>query len=225
MKRASTARSQPFSSPRLDLSGRVWLMVLFKGLSAGGLLPIPRMRLHRILYLSQALAPIFAAKAPRVSVLKFHRGPFFPEAQWDIDRLAVSGLLEMKGIRYAPNSSWIDSDYDLTRQGYELVDRLFELPSCRNLRDFLAGLAASYSTVSDEKIDEAPLHDLNYAAPATPNGALIEFETRDENESLRTAEYFSRLWPAELPPNRKEQLYYYIKLLERRATWPLPVAS
>ncbi|HEV2806314.1 MAG TPA: hypothetical protein VGW57_15430 [Chthoniobacterales bacterium] len=202
-----------------DLSGRAWLLLLFSALGEAGLLPVPKMRLHRVLYLSNCLAPVFESKAPVDRVVKYFRGPFYPDAQWDIDRLMAGNLLILTEIQYGlvdERGSWIDARYDLAADGKRVTHDLLSLPSLRRIYGFLVELANAFSSLADDRLDNTALKDVNYTAPAKARGALISFDSPQVNYSVQTAELFRHLAPVTPIANRREQLFLYVRYLDRR---------
>ena len=63
-----------------------------------GLLPISKTRFHRLLFLSNCLAELFDAQPPAKRVLKNEHGPYYPDAQWAVDRLIAMGMLLIKRV-------------------------------------------------------------------------------------------------------------------------------
>src|SRR5258708_3989440 len=99
-----------------NLMRRVWLLLLPDGAERVGLIPISKLRLHRLAYLANALSPLYDLPVPDGQIVKYKRGPYYPDLQWDIDRLAVQGSIRIYVIRHARDKFgwWLDADYGLT---------------------------------------------------------------------------------------------------------------
>ena len=85
---------------RANLRTRVWLLILLDGAERAGLTPMSKERFHRLVYLANSLAPIYDLPPPDRKILKYKHGPFYPDVQWDLDRLAVQGLVEILKIKH-----------------------------------------------------------------------------------------------------------------------------
>ena len=68
---------------------RVWLTYLLMAAHRTGLAPMSKKRLHRLVFLSNCLAPLFEATPASAQIVKYKRGPFYPVVQWELDRLAT----------------------------------------------------------------------------------------------------------------------------------------
>ena len=102
-----------------DLGRRVWLLLLLDGAERAGIAPLAEMRLHRLVFLANVLAPVYDLPVEDGKVVKYRRGPFYPDVQWDLDRLAVSGLADISEIRHIKDEHgwWFSAKYGLRKQG------------------------------------------------------------------------------------------------------------
>src|SRR5580704_18335291 len=97
-----------------DIS-RVWLTYLLMAAYRTGLSPISKKRLHRLVFLSNCLAPLFVATPASAQIVKYKRGPFYPVVQWELDRLTAMGVLNVANIIYFRDKDgwWQEADYSI----------------------------------------------------------------------------------------------------------------
>ena len=203
-----------------DLGRRVWLLLLLDGAERAGIAPLPEMRLHRLVFLANVLAPVYDLPVEDGKVVKYRRGPFYPDVQWDLDRLAVSGLADISEIRHIEDEHgwWFSAKYGLRKQGMRLVGEALRRPEMAALHRFHCELLAAYSSLPDEAQPGAALVDATYAAPDQNLDDVIDFaEWRDRNASVNTTGLFVNSLPAGLALNERERLHLYMHYLGRMA--------
>src|SRR5712671_607892 len=107
------------------LVARMWLLFLLDASERAGIAPLSVERLHRLVYLANALAPVYELLVPDGYILKYRRGPFFPLVHWDIGRLVAQGLVTATGSRPTKDKLgyWMAANYSLSKVGMIAVDR------------------------------------------------------------------------------------------------------
>src|SRR5438046_2937109 len=97
----------------LVFTTRVWLTFLVHAANRAGLTPLPNQRMHRIVFLSNCLAPLFQAAPNTARIVKYKHGPFYPLIQWELDRLATMGVLTVADIKYTHDERgwWVNAVY------------------------------------------------------------------------------------------------------------------
>jgi hypothetical protein len=203
----------------LVFTTRVWLTFLVQAAHRAGLTPLPKQRLHRVVFLSNCLAPLFEATPNTARIVKYKHGPFYPLIQWELDRLATMGVLTVANIKYTHDDRgwWVSSDYG--------VDRLAAvITHCRRtiygqrLDEYLTEVVAGFASLHGAALDEVALRDENYDRPGASDDTFIDFSEHEENFSLRTARAFRTVLPIELVPTQKEELFLYMRFLEALVT-------
>jgi hypothetical protein len=113
----------------VDLGARMWLLLLLDAAERSGIAPVSVKRLHRLVYLANAMAPVYDLLTPDGYILKYKRGPFFPAVQWDIDRLSAQGLAQVSNSKRLEDELgwWFEANYSLTKLGMEAVDTAITL--------------------------------------------------------------------------------------------------
>lgn len=206
---------------RALLSARMWLLTLLDGAERTGIAPLSVQRLHRLVYLANAMAPVYELLTPDGYVLKFKRGPFFPEVQWDIDRLSVQGLAAVSGTsrRRDDLGWWFEAEYSLAQPGMAAVDHAMHLEEVGQKAAFLREVARAFAALlrqealADKDADEALLSDVTFIR-ADAEGA-IDFRTASENLSALAAGAIAYKVADEEFVSRRAKVHLYFRYLEQ----------
>jgi hypothetical protein len=195
----------------------MWLLMLLDGAERAGVAPMPSHEIHRMAFLANCLSPIYDLPIPDDEIMKYRRGPFYPELQWDLDRLAVSGLAEISSIRHERDEHgwWFFADYALASSGIAAVNHALGSPRAKRVHSFLIEIAASYATLDSDTRDRAPLQDANYSNPRVTGRALVEFGELRRNFSARTANAFEKYAPEGTQLRGRDKLFLYFRYLDR----------
>ncbi len=179
---------------------------------------ISKTNFHRLLFLSNALAPVYDATPPSHLIMKYVRGPFYPSAQWDLDRMAVQGIVQAQQVISKPDKhgAWTSALYRLSPLGFDIVKKAIDLPTVAPIWEFLLDLAVAYSHIDSDLREEAVLKDRTYDLPGKSNKSVINFELEEDNNSLSASNTFVELAPEWLKPGRQDRLRMYLKYLELR---------
>lgn len=201
-----------------DFRDRVWLLMLIAAITRAGTEIISKRSCHQLLFLSNALAPVYGTNPPDHLVMKYIRGPFYPKAQWDLDRMAIQGVVRPVNVESQKDKhgAWTYADYCLTRLGFDIVNQVTALPTVAPVWEFLQDLAIAYTNVQCELRNDAVLKDRTYDAPGVGNKAILSFEDDEDNRSIAAANTFVELAPQWLKPGRQDRLRMYLKYLELR---------
>ena len=185
---------------------QVWLVFLMGAAQKAGLLPISKRLFHRIIYLSNCLAPLFETTPTAATIVKYKRGPFYPRLQWYLDRLAVLGVLKVRDIEYTTDEHgvWMEATYRTNGTTRHVID------TCTHLTEMVFAVAS----ISKRTWDRAALHDATYGEPGKSDGALIDFADPSNNLSVQTARAFQAVLPRGIIVSPKEEMFLYLRFLE-----------
>lgn len=203
-----------------SMGRRIWLLLLLRACARAGLRPVSKLRLHRLIFLSNCLAPVYGETPLDEKVIKYKWGPYYPEAQWDIDRMAIQGLVALTDVEVSKdkrNGWWLHANYELLAKGRELCEEVIEVMLLEKVFEFLSELAHGYATLDDAVLDNVALKDATYNAPAVAEWAPIDFSEIKNNYSALTASAFGDLLPIQVSPNAREQVQLYLRYLARVA--------
>lgn len=208
---------------RAVLAARMWLLSLMDAAERAGVAPLSVERLHRLVYLANAMAPVYDLLTPDGYILKYKRGPFFPEVQWDIDRLSVQGLTAVSNLRRTKDDQgwWFEAHYSLTRKGMAAIDQALLLGEVERKAAFLREVVRAFSAIlrSEDRdqppgeVDAALLEDVAFTR-ADLEGP-IDFRTASENLTALAAGAIGRCVGGDHPVGRRAEVHLYFRYLEQ----------
>lgn len=198
---------------------RTWLLILVGASGTAGLTPLSGQLFHRMVFLSNSLAKLYETQPPAELVLKQDRGPYYPQAQFELERLVVKGLVTMTGMRWTEGADrQMEASFSLAPAGLACVRRLVSTSSwCASVQSFLNDLAAAVAHVVEGNEVSTADRDLTYSQPGIQDRTVISFRSREERLSQRATEEIASLSPPGCEPSRQHQLRLYLKYLERLA--------
>jgi hypothetical protein len=181
-----------------------------------GLLPLDKRVLHRLIFLSNCLAPLFEETPASARIVKYKRGPFYPVIQWNLDRLAATGVINISGVRYEMDDFgvWMEAHYSINEQTKQVIRRCREITYGQRLDEYLTEVTFGFASLNQRSWEKLALKDRTYDAPGTSDGAFIDFTEEERNFSVQAAEAFKKVLPKEITPSRKEELFLYLRFLE-----------
>lgn len=198
---------------------RVWLLILVGASGTAGLTPLSDKLFHRMVFLSNSLAKLYETQPPAELVLKQDRGPYYPQAEIELERLVIQELVTMTGMRWTEGADrQMEASFSLSPSGLACVRRLVMASGwCARVQSFLNDLAAAVAHVDEGDEVSTADRDLTYSQPGIQDRAVISFRSREERLSQRATEEIASLSPAGCEPSRQHQLRLYLKYLERLA--------
>jgi hypothetical protein len=203
----------------VNLRNRAWLLGLVRVANWAGLRPVSNRHVHALVFLANSLAPIYQDEGVETRVVKQAQGPFYPDAQWDLDRMVGQRLLTISNDRpsYTEDGWMLNTRYEVTTLGIELVKKFRQAPILDKSYNFLVELAAAFASLTGDERDTAPLEDAIYSIPNRPNGTALVFENATDNYSVLTASAFDELVGAELTLSPRDRVHLYLRYLARSA--------
>lgn len=199
---------------------RAWMLILLQAGTVAGFVPMRSTMLHRLVFLSNTLAQVYETVPPSEFVLKHRRGPFYPQAQFELERMAAQGLVTLTDLHWSTQGSDLQLrvSFSLSKGGRMLARRWTEESQwCSQVQSFLTDLCVAVASVDDGREVEAADHDLTYNQPWASQYAVIAFRNPQERLSQRGVDAIADMAPDGLEPNRQHQLRLYLKYLEKLA--------
>jgi hypothetical protein len=204
------------SAKGVRIRRRVRILMLLDADDYAMIAPISIARFHAFAFLADVLSPIYHFVPLSGRILKRRAGPYFPDLQWEIDRLVGLGLVTIYGLVpvVETKEAYIEAALSLDRSRSEaLLELVHAEPEFRSLRDFFRELAGALSNIEDVDLDAATRSDVTWEAG--PKGAVIDYaEWRATNFSTKSADrieqFATRAWGsdgAQLSPGAKINLY------------------
>ena len=199
----------------VNLRNRAWLLGLAVLANQAGLRPVSKKQLHSLVFLANSLATIYSDEGVDRRVIKHAHGPFYPDAQWDLDRMVGQGLLRISDVHFSDDEGrwWMDANYEASPLGQQVYERCRREPMLGRSYRFLVELVNAFASLARDAQDRAPLFDAIYSAPGHPDWSPIVFESAQDNHSARTATSFDYLVGPDIRLGPKERLQLYFGYL------------
>jgi hypothetical protein len=206
------------STEDLDFGGarhrlRGWLLFVLEGFGRFDPEPVPHERLHLLLYFAAVLAPVYRLETPVIKILKHRPLPFYPEAQFTLECLAVSGHVANGGRSGIRDDGWSSDAYRILPAGVETARLLAVSAWGRRVRNFAHDLVQGFLRLDPDSAIRVADEDAFYR-----HGRM---ETDDVkavtamNDAVRAAE-----WVAddgdEGPANERDKVFMYLAYLQAR---------
>jgi hypothetical protein len=200
---------------------RVRLLMLLDAADYTVITPISTGRLHAFAYLADVLSPVYDLAPTAGSIRKRRAGPYYPELQWELDRLVGMGLVEVFDLNpvVEETRAYIDASFALERdRSARLLSIIGREEQFVKLNEFFQELAGALADVPDVELDATTSADATWESGA--DGAVIDYaEWRAHNYSRagadRVGQIASEIWGrggTPLSPAAKINLYvHYMK--------------
>lgn len=204
-----------------DHWARAWLMTLLDGAARAGLTPLPHAAIHHLAFLANVLAPVYGLPVESGLVTRWRRGPYSPELQWDLDRLAIMGLARLDSVKPVNDGGkWFVARYGLGPRAPPFLENALAVDSLARAHRFHCELFAAYASLPATHRGAAAMEDATYAN--TVDGDLSERETvidfaewRNRNYTQRASATLERqLGGVQVDPRRR--IHVYLRYLARR---------
>lgn len=196
---------------------RSWMLLLVDAAARNGISPISKLRLHRLVFLTNCLSPLYKIRSNDEQIVKYKRGPYYPVLQWHLDRLVGQSLLRILRIHHFEDQQgwWMDAEYSISRRGVDVIERLGQLEQVARLSDYLLEVAKAYASQSDDALDEVILGDLTYSDAKRALGAVIDFSFPADNLSTQAANSFSAFVRDPILVSAEDKVHLYVDYLDR----------
>lgn len=203
---------------------RIRLLMLLDAADYAGNSPLSVSRLHAFAFLADVLSPLYNLTALSGRIMKRRIGPYFPDLQWELDRLIGQGLVDVSDLQPIVEvaTAYLDARYSLNRPlALPLLEAAMEDAELLRLRDFFRQLAGALGAVPEEDLDAAAQADVTW--DSGHSGAIIDYaEWRAQNYSKISAERIEEIAREQvsvrdlrLSPGTKVSLY--VQYLRRAA--------
>lgn len=205
----------------LDLvRGRTWVLLAVDACDRAGLTPIEKERFHRLIFLSNCLAELFSATPPAKRVVRYKRGPFYPDVQWQLDRLVTMGLLSINGLSLEldKHGPWTRANYGIRSLGVRAAELIRQTPLGRQTGAYIDELVYGFAALNAQHLDDVALRELNYAAPGLAEGVLITFDDAETNRAIRKTTEIARVAPTLLSDRVRQKLQLYLRYIDASET-------
>lgn len=201
-------------------SDRLRLVFLLDACQAADLAPVPIRRFHALAFLANILAPVWSERSFDGKILKRSGGPYYPDLQYELDRLVGLGIVTTHGVGHVKDQGrWrLDGAFALSEtRARPIIEWASAFVGERATIGFFRRLAFAVSRLAFP-IEDIVTLDVTWADRRTGTGDVIDFsEWQVANYSAAAATYFENVSPHGIKMSRGDKLQLYMRLLERRA--------
>ena len=200
----------------VQIRRRIRILMLLDAADYAVISPIPIPRFHALAFLADVLSPIYDFVPLTGKILKRRNRPYFPDLQWEVDRLIGLNLVSpcelMPIVETA--GAYVNASLLLERErSAAVLDLVHAEPEFQSHRDFFRELAGALSNIEDADLDAATQSDVTWGAGH--KGAVIDYaEWRAKNYSAMSADRIEEVAiqalggrGAQLSPGAKINLY------------------
>lgn len=200
------------------LNRRTWMLLLLDAAERSGITPLPTAQIHQLAFYANGLTPVYEMELRGPELLRLQNGPFYPDVQWDIDRMAGLGLLDLASVAYTlrDEGAWLEAEYQLSEHGRAASKRATAGPRARRTLHFLMEIVDAYVRIGVTEVrTRAIWDDPTYGDPELVEQALIDLADPEHNATAWTAELFQSFTSSKIPLSSREKLHLYFKYLRR----------
>jgi hypothetical protein len=129
-----------------SLQRRVRLVMLLDTADYAMISPVSTGRLHAFAYLADVLSPVYHLLPMSGRIYKRAIGPYFPELQWELDRLIGMALVNVSDLKaeVEEDQAYVDAHFALQRdRAAYMLGGIYEDAELLRLRDLFRELAAA----------------------------------------------------------------------------------
>lgn len=203
---------------------RVRLLMLLDAADYAVIAPISTSRLHAFAFLADVLSPIYDLTSFAGHILKRRVGPYFPELQWELDRLVGFGMVDMLTLTptIEETIAFVEAEFSLNRaSAANVLTQVYDQHEFVRLREFFRELASALGQVPEKDLEATTQADVTWDTGHA--GAIIDYaEWKLRNYSQLSAERLEHLAGKQvgvsridLSPGAKVNLY--VRYLRRAA--------
>lgn len=179
---------------------RIRILMLLDAADYAVISPIAIGRFHALVFLADVLSPIYHLVPLAGHTLKRRAGPYFPDLQWEIDRLIGVSLVCPHKVRPVTElqGSHVSAAISLERgRASALLNVVYSEAEFRSQRLFFRELAGALSNIDDDDLDAAMRLDVTWGAGHA--GAIIDYgDWHPANYSAWSADRIEKLAVAHL---------------------------
>lgn len=179
---------------------RYWIVLLLRATTFSGVSTVPSDLFHRLVYFVNALMPAVGLQSETARVLKATYGPFFPDYQWDLDRLVGASLVHVVDFRSQTEETNFFGSYAISRSGVDFAEKIaMSSEFFSDVERAISEIVSAFVSTPRALSSLAPSFDANFGQDTIGPGCIIDFgEWSDDNYSSEAAQFLYDSWLAKL---------------------------
>ena len=175
---------------------RYWILLVLRATCLAGSGTVSSDFFHKLVYYVNALLPSVGLPSETARVMKASYGPFFPEYQWDLDRLVGTRLVEVADLQWISADQRFFGKYRITRRGQALAERLANgTGGLTDIERAISEMVSAFLSTPAALTTLAAKLDANFGQDTIREGEVIDFgEWSGENHSRDAAKFLFHNW-------------------------------
>ncbi|MBE3027931.1 hypothetical protein [Janthinobacterium sp. GW458P] len=190
------------TSPLPSFIRRYWILLVLRATCLSGSGTVSSDFFHRLVYYVNALLPTVGLPAETARVMKASYGPFFPEYQWELDRLVGANLVEVADLAWISTDQRFFGKYRITQAGRTLAEKLSQgTTGLADIERAISEMVSAFLSTPGALSTLAAKLDANFGQDTVRDGEIIDFgEWTKENHSRDAAEFLFQTWLSKIIP-------------------------
>jgi len=175
---------------------RYWILLVLRATCLAGSGTVSSDFFHKLVYYVNALLPSVGLPSETARVMKASYGPFFPEYQWDLDRLVGAGLVEVADLQWISTDQRFFGKYRITRRGQVLAEHVASgTGGLADIERAISEMVSAFLSTPAALTTLAAKLDANFGQDTVREGQVIDFgEWSGENHSRDAAKFLFHNW-------------------------------
>jgi hypothetical protein len=184
---------------------RYWILLVLRATCLAGSGTVSSDFFHKLVYYVNALLPSVGLPSETARVMKASYGPFFPEYQWDLDRLVGAKLVEVADMQWISADQRFFGKYRITPRGQTLAEQVSNgTMGLSDIECAISEMVSAFLSTPAALTTLAAKLDANFGQDTIREGEVIDFgEWSSENHSRDAAKFLFHQWLARLALSSK----------------------
>lgn len=185
---------------------RYWILLVLRATCMAGSGTVSSDFFHKLVYYVNALLPSVGLPSETARVMKASYGPFFPEYQWDLDRLVGINLVEVADLKWISTDQRFFGKYRVTPRGRLLAEQIAaSTPGLSDIERAISEMVSAFLANPVALSTLAAKLDANFGQDTVRDGEVIDFgEWSQENHSRDAAEFLFQNWLFNIIPEAEQ---------------------
>lgn len=196
------------TSPSPSFIRRYWILLVLRATCLSGSGTVASDFFHRLVYYVNALLPTVGLPAETARVMKASYGPFFPDYQWELDRLVGANLVEVADLAWISADQRFFGKYRITQAGQTLAEKLSQgTHGLSDIERAISEMVSAFLSTPGALSTLATKLDANFGQDTVRDGEIIDFgEWTNENHSRDAAEFLFQTWLSKILPKAEPSI-------------------
>lgn len=175
---------------------RYWILLVLRAARYCGFATVASDVFHRLVFFANTLAPTVDISSETPRVLKAEQGPFFPDYQWDLDRLVGMALVDVRDLSWASEDGRYFGKYRINNKGLLLSEEILRDNDYFAFTErAISEVVSAFSKTKGLFEPSSAFYDASYSQDTIRFGEVIDFgEWNPHNYTTDAALFLYEKW-------------------------------